>query len=44
MMGKWRVFALRVASPLIWVDGGLLFQFILSKIVDCIEMNPLLLW
>ena len=44
MMGKWRVFALRVASSLIWVDEGLLFHFILSKIVACIEMNPLLLW
>ena len=33
-MGKWRVFALRAASPLIWGgDGGLLFHFILSKIV-----------
>ena len=33
-MGKWRVFALRAASSLIWgVDGGLLFHFILSKIV-----------
>ena len=32
-MGKWRVFALRAASSLIWGDGGLLFHFILSKIV-----------
>ena len=33
-MGKWRVFALRAASSLIWAgDGGLLFHFILSKIV-----------
>ena len=38
-MGKWRVFALRAASSLIWGGGGgggggLLFHFILSKIVD----------
>ena len=36
-MGKWRVFTLRTASSLIWGliwgDGGLLFHFILSKIV-----------
>ena len=33
-MGKWRVFALRAPSSLIWgVDRGLLFPFILSKIV-----------
>ena len=32
-MGKWHVFALRAASSLIWGDGGLLFRFILSKIV-----------
>ena len=32
-MGKWRVFALRLPSSLIWGDGGLLFHFILSKIV-----------
>ena len=33
-MGKWRVFALRAPSSLIWGgDGGLLFHFILSKIV-----------
>ena len=32
-MGKWRVFALRAALSLIWGDGGLLFHFILSKIV-----------
>ena len=32
-MGKWRVFALRAASSLIWWDGGLLFHFTLSKIV-----------
>ena len=34
-MGKWRVFALRAASSLIWGGGGggLLFHFILSKIV-----------
>ena len=44
MMGKWRVFAHRVASSLIWVDGGLLFHIIFSKIVACFEMNPLLLW
>ena len=25
-------------------DGGLLFHFILPKIVACIEMNSLLLW
>ena len=30
---KWRVVALRAASSLIWGDGGLLFHFILSKIV-----------
>ena len=41
MMGKWRVFALRAASSLIWGDGGLLFYFILSKIVEaalCIKL------
>ena len=32
-MGKWRVFALRAASSLIGGDVGLLFHFILSKIV-----------
>ena len=32
-MGKWCVFALCAASFLIWGDGGLLFHFILSKIV-----------
>ena len=32
-MGKWRVLALRAPSSLIWGDGGLLFHFILSKIV-----------
>ena len=35
-MGKWRVFALRAPSSLIWGgggDGGLLFNFILTKIV-----------
>ena len=35
-MGKWRVFALRAVSSLIWGgggDGGLLFHFILSRIV-----------
>ena len=33
-MRKWRVFALRAPSSLIWGgDGGLLFHFILSKIV-----------
>ena len=32
-MGKWRVFALRAPSSLIWGDGDLLFHFILSKIV-----------
>ena len=34
--GKWRVLALHAASSLIWgggFDGGLLFHFILSKIV-----------
>ena len=31
--GKWCVFALRAVSSLIWGDGGLLFHFILSKIV-----------
>ena len=32
-MGKWRIFALRAALSLISGDGGLLFHFILSKIV-----------
>ena len=34
-MAKWRLFALRAASSLIWGggDGGLLFHFILFKIV-----------
>ena len=32
-MGKWRVFAFRAASSLIWRDGGLPFHFILFKIV-----------
>ena len=33
-MGKWRVLTLRAASSLIWGGiGGLLFHFILSKIV-----------
>ena len=33
-MGKWRVFAIQAASPLIWGgDGRLLFHFILPKIV-----------
>ena len=36
-MGKWRIFALRVALSFIWGggagNGGLLFHFILSKIV-----------
>ena len=31
-VGKWRVFAVRAASSLIWGDGGLVFHFILSKI------------
>ena len=36
-MGKWCVFALRAPSSLIWGGGGggLLFHFILSKIVSC---------
>ena len=34
---KWRVFALRAASTLIWGDVGLLFHFILSKIVACLR-------
>ena len=33
-IGRWCVFALCAASSLIWGDGGLLFHFILSKIVD----------
>ena len=34
-MGKWLVFALRAASFSTWVgDEGLLFHFILSKIVE----------
>ena len=42
-MGKWRVFALRAASSLIWGgggggDGGLLFHFILSKIVALLSV------
>ena len=32
-MGKGRFFALRAASSLIWGGGGLLFHFILPKIV-----------
>ena len=32
-IGRWCVFALCAASSLIW-GGGLLFHFILSKIVD----------
>ena len=36
-MGKWRVFALRAVSSLIWGGGGggggLLLHFILSRIV-----------
>ena len=46
-MGKWRVFALRAASSLIWGRGGgrwgLLFNFILSKIVSNLNVfEPLL--
>ena len=33
-MGKWRDFALRATSSMIWEDGGLLFHFIVSKIAD----------
>ena len=40
-MGKWRVFALRAASSLIWGgDGRLLFHFILSKIVAYYPRRP----
>ena len=44
-MGKWRVFALRAASSLIWGRSGwgLLFNFILSKIVSNLNVfEPLL--
>ena len=35
---KARVFALRAASSLVWGDGGLLFHFILSKIVATVML------
>ena len=40
-MGKWRVFALRAASSLIWGggDGGWLFHFFLSKIVALVQVK-----
>ena len=38
-MGKWRVFALRAASSLIWGGWGLLFHFILSKIAILDKIN-----
>ena len=34
-MGKWRVFALRAPSSLIWGDGGLLFHFV----QDCLKAS-----
>ena len=41
---KWRGFALRAASSLIWGgDGGLLFHFILSKIVAALHLHNNLL-
>ena len=39
-MGKWRVFGLRAASSLIWAEGGLLFHFMLSKIVADLRTCP----
>ena len=38
-MEKWRVFALRAASSLIWGGWGLLFHFILSKIAILDKIN-----
>ena len=38
-MGKWRVFALRPPSSLIWGGWGLLFHFILSKIAFLDKIN-----
>ena len=39
-MGKWGIFALCAASSLIWGVGGLLFHFILSKIVAKVVLSP----
>ena len=44
-MGKWRVFALRAASSLIWGDGGLLFNFFCARLQVTVSwLTELVCW